>query len=385
MGKYEKIIDIITNLYSDQKNINLHEPTFIGNEFKYLSKCIETKYVSSIGSYVDSFEQNIARFVNSKRAVATVNGTSALHIALKTIGVEKNDDVITQGLTFVATANAISYIGANPIFIDVDIDTMGLSPNALENFLNANAELRDGKCFNRISKNIIKACVPMHTFGLPLKIDKIIKICNKWNIKVIEDSAESLGSKYKNKYTGTFGKLGVFSFNGNKIITCGGGGIVVSNNNLLSNRIKFLTTTAKKPHAYEYIHSEIGFNYRMPNINAALGCAQLEKIESLLKNKREIAKYYDDKFEKIGIKFIKEPKDCESNYWLMSIQLENKRDRDIFLNYSNSKGVRTRPIWRLMHRLNMYKKCQRDSQKNAIFLEERVVTLPSSCSVNFKI
>jgi len=375
-NKFEEIINFIKEIYK-KDFIALHEPVFIGNEKKYLNDCIDSTFVSSVGKYVNLVEEMIADYVGSKYAVATVNGTSALFVALKLAGVSQEDEVITQSLTFVATANAISYLGAKPVFLDVDLDTLGLSPKSLKKFLEDNCEIVDNKCVNKTTGKTIKACVPMHTFGHPCKIDKIKEICDKWHIELVEDAAESLGSFYKNKHTGTFGKMGVFSFNGNKIVTAGGGGVIVTDDEELAKRAKHITTTAKIPHPYEYIHDEIGYNFRMPNINAALLVAQLENLDKFLENKRELAKKYEEFFKKIGIEFINEPENAKSNYWLNAIKLENKHQRDEFLEYSNKNKVMTRPIWRLMNKLPMYENCQKDDLKNAEYLEERIVNIPS--------
>ena len=374
----QKIIDFIKQTFNTKEFIPLHEPKFIGNEKKYLNECIDSTFVSSVGKYVDRFEKEFASYVGAKYAVATVNGTAALHIALKLVDVKENNEVITQPLTFIATCNAISYIGAKPVFVDVDLDTMGLSPKSLKNFLEANCEVVNNQCINKTTKKIIKACVPMHTFGHPCKIEEIKEICEKWHITLVEDAAESLGSFYKDKHTGTFGKVGAFSFNGNKIITSGGGGVIVTDDEQIAKRAKHITTTAKIPHPYEYVHDEIAYNYRLPNINAALLVAQMENLDRFLESKRELALSYEEFFKTINIDFIKEPKDSKSNYWLQAILLNDLKQRDEFLEFTNKNGVMTRPIWRLMNELEMYKYCQKDELKNAKYLEERVVNIPSS-------
>ncbi|MFW2552970.1 LegC family aminotransferase [Aliarcobacter butzleri] len=374
----QNIVDFIKQTFNTNEFIPLHEPRFIGNEKKYLNDCIDSTFVSSVGKYVDIFEKEFAKTVGSKFAVATVNGTAALHISLLLADVKKDDEVITQPLTFIATCNAISYIGAKPIFIDVDLDTMGLSPKSLKNFLETNCEVIDDKCINKTTNKQIKACVPMHTFGHPCKIDEIKEICDSWNITLVEDAAESLGSYYKNKHTGTFGKIGAFSFNGNKIITSGGGGVIVTDDEYLAKRAKHITTTAKIPHPYEYVHNEIGYNYRLPNINAALLVAQLEQLEKFLVSKRELAKIYDEFFSSNSIKFIKESENSKSNYWLQAVLLNDINQRNEFLEFTNKNGVMTRPIWKLMNELEMFKDCQKDDLKNAKYLEERVVNIPSS-------
>ena len=377
----QEIVSFIQKIYNTKDFIPLHEPRFIGNEKKYLNECIDSTFVSSVGKYVDQFEKNFASYIGSKYVVATVNGTSALHIALLLANVKPDDEVITQPLTFIATANAINYCGAKPIFVDVDIDTLGMSPGALQVFLEDNCAIVDNKCINKTTGKIIKTCVPMHTFGHPCKIDEIKTICDKWKISLVEDAAESLGSLYKSKHTGTFGKMGVFSFNGNKIITSGGGGAIATDDKELAKRAKHLTTTAKVPHSYEYIHDEIGYNYRMPNINAALLVAQLEQLDKFITKKRELALIYEGFFKNTGIKFIKELKNSRSNYWLQTILLKDKQERDAFLEFTNNNGVMTRPIWKLMNKLDMFKNYQKDDLLNAKYLADRVVNFPSSVRI----
>lgn len=374
----KEFINFAREQFNTQEFIPLHVPVFLGNEKKYLENCIESTYVSSVGEYVDKFEEVISAISQTKKATAVVNGTAALQVALRLAGVQKKDEVITQALTFVATANAIAYNNAIPVFLDVDIDTMGLSPNAVSNFLEEFGEVRGEDCYNKKTGRKIAACMPMHTFGFPVHLDELIKVCEKWNIPLVEDAAESLGSEYKGTPTGGFGKIGAFSFNGNKIATAGGGGAIVTNNIELGNKAKFLTTTAKNPHRYEYYHGELGYNFRMPNLNAALACAQLENLNLFLKNKRELAHRYEAFFKENGVKFRTETKDTKANYWLMCVELENKKERDLFLESSNDAGVMTRPIWQLMHRLPMYKDCQTDNQENAKYLEEKIVNIPSS-------
>jgi len=376
--KYQDIIKFIQSIYKSDDFISLHEPIFFGNEKEYLNECIDSTFVSSIGEFVDRFEKMVAEFIGSKYAIATVNGTSALHIALKLIGVDEQSEVITQPLTFIATCNAISYCNAKPVFVDVDKDTLGMSPESLESFLKEHTIVQDGICINKTTKKKIGAVVPMHTFGHPCRIEEISQICNKYNIPLVEDSAESLGSYYKGKHTGTFGKVSCFSFNGNKTITTGGGGMIVTDDKAIAKKAKHMTTTAKIDHPYEYIHDEIGYNYRLANLNAALGCAQMEKIKKILANKRKTAKSYQKEFSnKPEITFITEPKNSKSNYWLNAIILKNSKKRDLFLKESNESGIMTRPIWRLMNRLEMFKDCQSMPLSNAKWLEERVVNIPS--------
>ena len=375
---YNNLVGFIKEIYKTKEFLPLHEPRFIGNEKKYLNDCIDSTFVSSVGKYVDMFEEQFAKKVGSKYAIATVNGTAALHISLLLANVTQYDEVITQPLTFIATCNAINYMGAKPVFIDVDLATMGLSPSALQEFLDANCEIIDNKCVNKTTNKIIKACVPMHTFGHSCKIDAIKKICDTWHIVLVEDAAESLGSKYKEKHTGTFGKLGAFSFNGNKIITSGGGGVIVTDDEILAKRAKHLTTTAKIPHPYEYRHDEIGYNYRMPNLNAALLVAQLEQLDLFVSNKRELALKYEEFFKSLqDINFIKEPKNSKSNYWLQAVIVKDLENRDEFLKYTNSNGIMTRPIWKLMNELEMFEDCQCGSLENAKYLEKRVVNISS--------
>lgn len=378
----QSVVDFIQNTFKTKEFIPLHEPRFVGNEKKYLNDCIDSTFVSSVGKYVDQFEKDFASYVGSRYAIATVNGTAALHIAMILAGVERDDEVITQPLTFIATCNAISYIGADPVFVDVDLDTMGMSPESLSDFLKDNCEIKNNRCINKFTKKTIKACVPMHTFGHPCKIDKIQKICEKWHISLVEDSAESLGSYYKDKHTGTFGKLGAFSFNGNKVITSGGGGVIVTDDKVLAKEAKHITTTAKVPHQYEYVHDEIGYNYRMPNLNAALLVAQLEELNGFLESKRELSLLYKNFFDTLEtIEFTQEPANSKSNYWLQSVKLKDKKQRDEFLEFTNKQGVMTRPIWKLMNELDMFANSQADDLKNAKYLEERIINIPSSVRV----
>jgi aminotransferase in exopolysaccharide biosynthesis len=375
---YQETIDFIKNLYGTDEFIPLHPPIFLGNEKKYLNDCIDSTFVSSVGKYVDKFEEMIAEFTGTKKAVVCVNGTSALYIALKLVGVERGDEILTQSLSFIATANAISYCGANPVFLDVDMDTLGLSPVAVRKWLEENAEVRDNECFNKVTGSRIKACVPMHTFGHPVHLDEIIKLCSEYSIELVEDAAESLGSFYKGKHTGTFGRVGAISFNGNKTITTGGGGMLLFQDEELAKYAKHITTQAKIPHRWEFRHDAIGYNLRMPNINAALGCAQLEKIDEILANKRETALQYNKYFENIDdIKFFNEPKDCKSNFWFNTVLLENREKRDEFLKETNDSGVMTRPIWELMNRLEMFKDCQVGELTNCEHISDRVVNIPS--------
>ena len=374
----KELIAFFRDRFNTNEFIPLHIPNFNGNEKKYLENCIDSTYVSSVGPFVDKFEVLMSEITQSKKTTAVVNGTAGLQVALSLVGVEKDTEVITQALTFVATANAIAYNNAYPVFLDVDIDTMGLSPKAVRSFLEEFGELREKVCYNKKTGRKIAACLPMHTFGFPVHLNELIKVCKEWGIPLVEDAAESLGSEYKGKSTGGFGDVGVFSFNGNKIITSGGGGAIVTNNLKLGERAKFLTTTAKEPHSYEYVHNELGYNFRMPNINAALACAQIEQLASFLESKRNLAKEYQSFFKEKGMNFRTETSNTKANYWLMCVELENKKERDLFLKVTNKAQVMTRPIWRLMNRLPMYKDCQKDEQVNALFLEARIVNIPSS-------
>lgn len=381
--QYADIIAMIRNRYGATENdfIPLHAPTFAGKEKDYLNECIDTTFVSSVGKFVDRFEEDMARYTGAKRAVVCVNGTEALHMALMLAGVKADDEVITQPLSFVATCNAISYIGAHPVFIDVDRDTMGMSPDALEKWLKENTTVaNDGTLRNRKTGRRIAAVVPMHTFGHPVRIDRIALICAEYNIPLIEDAAESVGSVYKGKHTGTFGMIGAVSFNGNKTITTGGGGILLFNDEELGNHAKYITTQAKRPHRWEFYHTEVGYNYRMPNINAALGCAQLEQIETFITSKRATAKHYADYFadQPNGIKFMVEPEGSRSNYWLNALLMPDREARDAFLEYSNDNKVMTRPVWELMHRLPMWQNAERGDLSNSEYLADRIVNIPSS-------
>jgi len=378
---YQETVDFIQDTFQTRSFIPLHQPRFVGNEKKYLNECIDSTFVSSVGKFVDQFEDRIAKFTGAKYAIATSNGTSALHISLLLAGVKSGDEVITQPLTFVATCNAIDYCNAKPIFIDVDKDSMGLSPQALESFLNNETTQVNGNCINKKTGKVIRACVPMHTFGHACKIDELSTICEAHNMILVEDAAESLGTYYKEQHTGTFGKIAAISFNGNKIITSGGGGCIITNDETLAKKAKHMTTTAKIPHQWEYTHDMIGYNYRMPNINAALLVAQLEHLDSFLKDKRQLSKIYEDFFKTEEIDFILEPNNSQSNYWLQAVVLKDKETRDSFLKFTNEKGVMTRPIWTLMNKLEMFKNAQCADLSNAIWLEERVVNIPSSVRI----
>lgn len=376
---YNDITTFIHNLFGTDEFVPLHAPLFIGNEKKYLAECIDTTFVSSVGKFVDRFEELVACYTGSKRAVVCVSGTNALHMGMLLVGVERDDEVLTQALTFIATCNAISYIGAHPVFLDVDRDTLGLSPLAVKRWLSGHAEVRNGQCYNKKTGRRIKACVPMHTFGHPMKIDELSAVCNEYHIELVEDAVESIGSFYKGRHTGTFGRVGAISFNGNKTITTGGGGMLLFQDEELGRLAKHLTTQAKVPHRWAFVHDHIGYNYRMPNINAALGCAQMENLDRYVSNKRETAERYREFFSRIpDVEFVVEPANSRSNYWLNAVLLKDRRVQQSFLEYTNDHGVMTRPVWELMNRLEMFRGCETDGLENTVWLEERIVNIPSS-------
>lgn len=376
---FSDIVSFIHSLFGTDEFVPLHAPLFIGNEKKYLAECIDTTFVSSVGKFVDRFEELVACYTGSKRAVVCVSGTNALHMGMLLVGVERDDEVLTQALTFIATCNAISYIGAHPVFLDVDRDTLGLSPLAVKRWLSTHAEVRDGQCYNKKTGRRIKACVPMHTFGHPMKIDELSAVCNEYHIELVEDAAESIGSFYKGRHTGTFGRVGAISFNGNKTITTGGGGMLLFQDEELGGLAKHLTTQAKVPHRWAFVHDHIGYNYRMPNINAALGCAQMENLDRYVSNKRETAERYREFFSHIpDVEFVVEPANSRSNYWLNAVLLKDRRAQQSFLEYTNDHGVMTRPVWELMNRLEMFRGCETDGLENTVWLEERIVNIPSS-------
>jgi len=380
MQTAQNLISFVRETFKEEKEfIPLHAPTFAGNEKKYLTETIDSTFVSSVGAFVSKFEEDFAKYTGAKYAIACVNGTNALHIALVVNGVKANDEVLSQALTFIATANAISYCGAVPVFIDVDRDTLGMSPSALQSFLKKNAEKRaDGFTYNRATGRRIKSCVPMHSFGFPLRVDEVATICREWNIALIEDAAESLGSYYKNKHTGRFGIIGTFSFNGNKTITCGGGGALITDDESLAKYVKHLTTQAKVPHPWKFTHDEVGYNYRMPNLNAALICAQMEQLDGFLKNKRELASMYDNHFQNTGVQFVKEITEAKANYWLNTILLRDKQEQEHTLKVTNENGVMTRPAWDLMNTLPMFKNAQHDGLENSVWISDRLINIPSS-------
>lgn len=399
MADFSKTIDFIKSVYGNQDFTPLAVPVFAGNEKKYLAECVDTTFVSSVGKFVDRFEDEMAKYTGARRAVVCVSGTNALHMSLLLSGVKQDDEVLTQAITFIATCNALSYIGAHPVFLDVDKTTMGLSPDAIKEWLTKNAEVKKNSriaeepewcdfgntkedelaCYNKNTGRRIKACVPMHTFGHPVRIEEIATLCKEWHIELIEDAAESIGSTYKGQHTGTFGRIGAISFNGNKTITTGGGGIMLFNDEESAAFAKHITTQAKIPHRWEFRHDHIGYNYRMPNINAALGCAQLENIDRYVASKRRVATEYMEYFKHVdGVDFFVEPENTHSNYWLSAVILNNKADQIEFLQQTNDSGVMTRPIWELMNRMPMFEKCESDSLQNTIWLADRVVNIPSS-------
>lgn len=372
------LVSFIRELYKSNDFIPLHAPTFAGNEQKYVSETIATTFVSSVGKFVDEFERKMEGFTGSAKAVATVNGTAALHTALYMAGVKQDDYVITQALTFVATCNALHHMGAEPIFVDVTKVSLSLCPVALEHFLTENAYINEAGCFHKANHRRIRAVVPMHTFGHPAELDELLAVCEKWQLSLVEDAAESLGSYYKGKHTGTIGELGALSFNGNKIITTGGGGMVLCRDEALGLRTKHVTTTAKVPHPYEFFHDEAGFNYRLPNLNAALGCAQMEVLPKFLQQKRSLATHYQQYFANSEFNFVSEPDYAQSNYWLNAVICPDVTSREQLLKVTNESGVMTRPIWKLMHRLPMYQHTPRDSLHVSEWLERHLVNLPSS-------
>jgi dTDP-4-amino-4,6-dideoxygalactose transaminase len=404
---YQPIIDFIRSLYPGRETIPLHEPMFAGNEKKYLLDCIDSTFVSSVGKYVDRFEEMVREYTGAQYAVATMNGTAALHVALLLSGVQRGDLVITQPLTFIATCNAISYCGAEPVFVDVDRNSLGMSADALEDWLADNVDVAyrslggrecleslEGPectqpsqpsqhsqpvCLHKASRKRISACLPMHTFGHPCEIDRIVEVCSRYHIPVVEDAAESIGSYYQGRHSGTFGLLGILSFNGNKTITTGGGGMIITDNRELGSLAKHITTTAKKPHPWAYDHDMTGYNYRLPNVNAALGCAQMEVLSTYVDNKRSTALAYGDFFDSMaGVEFITEPRECRSNYWLNAVLFNNDKERDEFLAKTHASGVMTRPAWMLMPHLAMYSQALHGELPVAEDIASRLVNLPSS-------
>lgn len=379
-SKISEILNALRRVVGEQP-VYLHEPYFFGNEWAYVKDCLDSTFVSSVGKYVDRFEEDLARYTGSRYAVATVNGTSALHMALLLAGVEEGDEVLIPSLSFVATANAVAYCGATPHFIDIEENFFGIDVTALDNYLDEIAIKTDGICRNRVTGKIIRSIVPMHTFGHVTDMDEIVSLADRWNLNVVEDAAEALGSYFKGKHAGTFGKLGIISFNGNKTITTGGGGAILTDDESLARKAKHLTTTAKISHRWEYVHDQIGFNYRMPNINAALGCAQLEKLPEILKMKRTLHSAYEKEFREIeGVKILLEPPFSQSNYWLQTLVLdpEYKDLRDPLLESTNNSSIMTRPVWSLLHNLNIYAHCPGMSMECSEKWEQCLINIPSS-------
>ena len=376
-----QIVAALRQVLPEKSFISLHEPAFAGNEWGYVKECLDTGWVSSVGKFVDRFEQQLADFTGVKRAVAVVNGTAALHVCLRLVGVEPGDEVLMPTLTFIATANAVSYCGAIPHFVDSEEKTLGLDPAKLADYLADIAEIREHGCFNKATGRRIKAVVPMHAFGHPVDLDPLVEVCNRYRLELIEDAAESLGSFYKGRHTGNWGKVSALSFNGNKVITTGGGGAILTNDEELGKFAKHLTTTAKVPHKWLFIHDQIGYNYRLPNINAALGCAQMEELPGFLAAKRKLAQKYRYAFEGIaGVRFFNEPDFAQSNYWLNVLLLDQQlaQQRDVLLDAVNSRGIMTRPAWTLMHKLPMFADCPRMDIALAENLESRLINIPSS-------
>lgn len=398
---FDSFIRLVRDIYQTEQFIPLHEPRFNGNEKQYLLDVIDSTFVSSVGPYVGQFETRIAEYCGAKHAIATVNGTAALHIALLLAGVKPGEEVVTQAVTFVATCNAVQYCGAEPVFVDVDKLTLGLSPKALADFLAEFGEQREDGLWNKRSGKRIAACLPMHTFGHPCDMEGLLSVCDRYRIPVVEDAAEALGSRIvgsnsfdqwtlsanefapasvtkHSKHCGTLGKLGVLSFNGNKIITTGGGGMILTDDDELARQAKHLTTTAKLPHAWRFVHDQIGYNYRMPNLNAALGLAQLEQMPLFVQRKRELAERYIAWANQAAVEMVVEPAGAQSNYWLNALLLKDAAERERFLTDSNARGVMTRPLWELMPNLAMYSHCRTDSLANSHWLAERLVNIPSS-------
>ena len=378
MNNKEKIVSYIKSLYPDMDPVLLHCPQFLGNEKKYLNECIDTKFVSYVSHFVTDMEEKIKEITGAKYAVAMVNGTEALHMALETAGIKSGDEIVTQAVTFAATSAAIVHIGASPVFIDVDKDTMGMSPKSLRKFLENGTKQENGHCINKKTGKVITTCIPMHTFGHPCRIDEIKTLCDEYHLMLIEDSAESVGSFYKGKHTGTFGKAGILSFNGNKPITTGGGGMLITDDKEIADRAKYISTTAKKTARWGYYHTEAGYNLRLPGLNAAVGFAQLEYFDRIIGDKRDTAVLYQKFFDELGIPCIHEPENATSNYWLNAILLNDRSEREEFLEYTNDNGIQTRPIWTLMYKMPPYEKYQHEEMTNSEWLEDRLVNIPSS-------
>jgi perosamine synthetase len=380
-----QVVDTIRSVIGPDSAV-LHGPNFGGNEWRYLKECLDSTFVSSVGKFVDRFEMELADFTGAKRVIAVVNGTAALQIALQLVGVERDDEVLVPTLSFIATANAVLYCGAVPHFVDSEERTLGVDPVALREYLTDITEIRSGVCLNRTTGRVIRAIVPMHTFGHPVDIDGVLGVARDFHLALVEDAAESLGSLYHGRQTGTFGLLGTLSFNGNKTITTGGGGAILTDDPVLGDRAKHLTTTARVAHRWNFVHDEVGYNYRMPNINAALGCAQLERLPAMLEAKRNLFLKYESAFGAIpGVRIFREPPGCRSNYWLQTLVLDPtlESERDAVLGATNDAGAMTRPAWTLMHRLPMFAGFPTMKHPVAESLERRIVNIPSSAVLGF--
>ena len=378
MTNEKEIIDFIRGLYPHMDPVLLHSPNFAGNEKRYLAECIDTNYVSYVGRFVVAIEDKVREITGSRFAVAMVNGTAALQMALISCGIGPGDEVITQSLTFAATAAGIIHAGATPAFVDVERETLGMSPDSLKAYLGANAIKKDGRLVDKVSGKAIRAVLPVHIFGHPVRIAEIKSICDEYDLLLVEDAAESLGSYRDGKHTGTTGNVAIISFNGNKLVTTGGGGMLITDDDEIANCARYLSTTAKRPHAWEFFHDEVGYNLRMPSLNAAVGYAQLEYFDRILASKRDTAELYHEFFAKLGIETVREPAGCASNYWLNAIILRSRAEREDFLTYTNANRVQTRPVWTLMHRLPPYKDYPRSDTPVAEWLEDRIVNVPSS-------
>ncbi len=382
MALAQDIVRALKEMLPPAEFTALHEPSFVGgSEWDYVKECLDTGWVSSAGKFVDRFEEMLAHFTGVERAIAVVNGTVALSVALHLAGVEPGDEVIIPALTFVATANAVSHLGAVPHFADCEERTLGLDPEALAGYLDRISQMKGGECFNRASGRRIRAVVPMHIYGHPMDLKVLDQVCSQYSLVMVEDAAESLGSYYKGRHTGGFGLLGTLSFNGNKIITTGGGGAILTNNHELADAAKHLTTTAKLPHRWAFVHDQVGYNYRLPNLNAALGCAQLEKLNGFVEKKRALARRYEEAFAGVGgVSIFTEPADCRSNYWLNVLILDQGLESQLepCLAATNDAGLMTRPAWELMHRLPMYESCPRMELPIAESLAARIINIPSS-------
>lgn len=377
-NQWMQFADAVKKMYG-KDFIPLHEPTFNEKELEYVTDCVKSGWVSSVGAYVTRFEEDLAKFVGVKRAVAVVNGTAALHIALKVAGVEANDEVLMPSLTFIATANAVSYCGAIPHFIDVHEETLGVDPYKLDAYLTKISELRNDELFNKETNRRIKALVPMHTFGHAVHLDELVNLVEKYHLVLVEDAAESLGTYYKGKQTGSFGKVSAISFNGNKIMTTGGGGAILTDDEALADYAKHITTTAKVPHRWEFEHDEVAFNYRLPNINAALGCAQLEKMPEFIEQKRALTAFYEELVAPLeGVTLFKEPANSFSNYWLQTLILDDTLVRDDVLAFLNDHGVMSRPIWTPLHKLKPYRDCPRADLSTIERLNKKIINIPST-------